>query len=207
MVPRKNKHNNTKEATFQVGYRGLISLAFRSGKVKTFAAHVVHANDHFQYSLGTSPIIEHLPVLRDRGEIVAVYALVLQKDGENDCEVMSREDIESHRNKYCEKKAEQYDPWQTAWEEMAKKTVIRRLAKRVPMSVEMTKASVLDEYGEVGVQQELPQVGGVFPAKFIGSSSQQADAAQEKLNPKSSPQPAADREPGAESEGPYAEGF
>lgn len=149
MVPYWNKHSKCEEAQFQVGYRGLIDLAYRSGKVETFASRVVYANDHFKFRYGTDPKIEHIPTMEDPGEIKAVYAVIRIKGGGFDFEVMSKKQIDEHRAKYSKQKADgNFSPWNTAYEEMAKKTPIRRLAKRVPLSIELVTAAVVDEYGE-----------------------------------------------------------
>lgn len=154
LVPFYNKNIGKKEAQFQVGYRGLIQLAYRSGRVKTFNAHAVHQNDYFDFAYGTDSFLKHKPADKDRGEITHVYAVVLTVDGGQDFEVMSADDVEQHRKRYSKQKS-QYSPWETAWEEMAKKTPLRRLAKRVPMSIELTKAAALDEYAEHEVAQDL----------------------------------------------------
>lgn len=151
MVPRWNKNIGAKEATFQVGYRGLMDLAYRSGRVSSFAAHCVHERDVFDFQLGTRPFLRHKPTMDgDRGNVIAVYAVLTMKDGAADFEVMSTADVNAHRDRYADKKAGDFSPWKTAWEEMAKKTVIRRLAKRAPMCVDMQKAAVVDEASEAG---------------------------------------------------------
>lgn len=150
LIPRKNTRAGTTEATFQIGYRGLIALAFRSGQVGFFNAHEVRANDEFHFEYGTEQRLVHRPALRDRGEIVAFYAVFKLKDGAADFEVMPVEDINRHRDRYSLGAKRSDSPWQTAYEEMAKKTVLRRLSKRAPISIELTQAAAMDEYGEVG---------------------------------------------------------
>jgi recombination protein RecT len=157
LVPYFNKHTKQKEAQFQIGYRGLIDLAYRSGKVITFCSRVVYKNDKFRFAYGTEASIAHEPTLDDPGEPIAVYAVVKTKDGGVDFEVMSKTQIDAHRQRYS-KQTSDYSPWVTAWEEMAKKTPMRRLAKRVPLSVELVSAAVADEYGEVGAIGDVVNV-------------------------------------------------
>lgn len=158
MVPYYNSKTRKSEAQFQIGYRGLLRLAFNSGLVSTFNAHAVYAGDEFKFQYGTSPTIHHIPTLTgDRGKIIAVYSVLTLKDETTDFEVMSVAAINEHRARYT--KARNGGPWDTAWEEMAKKTVIRRLAKRAPLSAECHLAASLDEYGEAGVSQELGATG------------------------------------------------
>lgn len=154
MVPYFNKHTRQEEAQFQVGYRGFLKLAFNSGKVSYFNAHEVHANDFFVYEYGTNQRLVHKPALRDRGEVVAFYSVLRLKDGSSDFEVMSLEDVTAHRDRYS-KASSPASPWNTAFNEMGKKTLIRRLAKRAPVSVELQSAAALDEYAEAGVPQGL----------------------------------------------------
>ncbi len=172
MVPYYNKNTKQKEAQFQVGYRGLMDLAYRSGKVQTFNAHCVYANDKFKFSYGTKPLVTHEPTLNDPGDVVAVYAVLNLTGGGFDFEVMSTIQIENHRKKYSKQKdGGDYNPWNTAWEEMAKKTVIRKLAKRAPVSIEVRRAAALDEYGEAAMLPafDLPELS--LPAQPVGRQS------------------------------------
>ncbi len=151
MVPYWNKNSKCMEAQFQVGYRGFIDLAYRSGKVIRFSPRVVYANEKFKVYYGTDQKIIHEPITGDDdpGAMTGVYAVIATKDGGHDFEYMSRRQIDEHRKKYSKQKADgAFNPWNTAYEQMAMKTPIRRLAKRVPMSVELVTAAVVDEYGE-----------------------------------------------------------
>lgn len=153
MVPRWNKNTRSKEANFQVGYRGLVDLGYRSGRLESFPAHVVYENDLFSFQYGTKPHLKHVPTEGEPGAIRAFYAVINMKGGASDFEVMTVKQIESHRDRYADKQSIEkgYSPWVTAFEEMGKKTVVRRLAKRCPMSIEFQKAVAVDEYNEAGV--------------------------------------------------------
>ncbi len=152
LVPYWNGKAKRREAQLQVGYKGFLALARRSGEVARFAAHEVKEADLFDYEYGSSAFLRHKPARGPRGQTIYVYAELLLKDGAYDFEVMSREDVEEHRQRYAQASSE---PWQSAWDEMAKKTVIRRLAKRAPVSTEMQRAASLDEYAEAGIGQQL----------------------------------------------------
>lgn len=156
LIPRWNSKTRKHEATFQVGYKGLLSLAYRSADVISFQTGVVREADFFGYELGTNSHLLHKPALRDRGEVTHVYAVVKVRSGGALFEVMSREDVEKHRQRFSQ--ASDSGPWVTSWEEMARKTVARRLAKWAPLSVECQTAAALDEYGEVGADQGIPRV-------------------------------------------------
>lgn len=138
IIPFNNGKNGNKEAQFQIGYRGLIELAHRSGEFKSIEAHVVYENDDFEYELGLEPKLKHKPAMKDRGEIVWVYAVYKLQSGGFGFEVMSKADINKHREKYS--KAKGFSPWETAWEGMAKKTVIKQALKYAPLKSEFVKA-------------------------------------------------------------------
>ena len=142
LIPYRNK--GTLEVQFQIGYKGLIEMAHRSGEVKSIEAHVVRENDTFEYELGLEPKLRHVPAMRDRGNITWVYAVYKLTNGGYGFEVMSYEDIEAHRKQYS-KAGGSYSPWNTAWEAMAKKTVLKRALKYAPMTTEFVKGAIDDE--------------------------------------------------------------
>lgn len=114
---------------------GVLSKVRRSGELLTIAAHVVYENDHFEYVLGDDERIEHSPLLTgDRGDPIAAYAVAKTKDGGIYREVMSIVQIEQVRKV---SRASGNGPWVAWWDEMARKTVIRRLSKRLPMSTDL----------------------------------------------------------------------
>ena len=139
----KTLKRNIKEAQFQIGYRGLIELAHRSGDFMSIEAHVVYENDEFDYELGLEPKLKHKPAMHDKGEIQWVYAVYKLKSGGYGFEVMSKEDIDEHRKKYS--KATSYSPWTTNYEAMAKKTVIKQALKYAPLKSEFVKAMTNEE--------------------------------------------------------------
>lgn len=132
------------KAQFQISYKGLIELAHRSGQLKDISAHVVYDNDEFEYELGLEPKLKHIPAMKDRGEATWVYAVYHLNSGGYGFEVMSVEDINRHRRQYSKSK---YDsPWDTAWEEMAKKTVVKKCLKYAPMASDYVRATAQDEH-------------------------------------------------------------
>ncbi|NVZ19549.1 recombination protein RecT [Pseudomonas costantinii] len=134
-----------------IGYRGMIDLARRSGQIISLTARAVHQNDRFSYRLGLDETIEHVPADGDRGKLTHVYAVAKLKDGGVQFEVMSLTDVEVVRK---QSKAGNNGPWVSHFEEMAKKTAIRRLFKYLPVSIEMQRAVSLDERGEAGLDQD-----------------------------------------------------
>lgn len=143
LIPFKNK--GVLEAQFQLGYRGLIELAHRSGDLKSIEAHIVYENDTFEYELGLEPKLRHIPAMKNRGGIAWVYAIYKLQSGGQGFEAMSFDDIEAHKKKYSKAATKGFSPWQTSWEEMAKKTVIKRVLKYAPLRTEFTRAVGDDE--------------------------------------------------------------
>ena len=143
VLPYMNK--GVMEAQFQLGYKGLIDLAYRSGEVEVIQAHVVYENDHFECEYGLDPKLTHKPAERDRGEPVKVYAVFKTKSGGFGFEVMSMEDVRNHAAKYSKAYGSGFSPWKTSFEEMAKKTVLKRVLKYAPLKSDFVRAAVQDE--------------------------------------------------------------
>jgi recombination protein RecT len=168
LIPYYNGRKKVNEVQFQPGYKGLLALARRSGEIGAVDTRVVCEKDQFSYAFGLEPKLFHIPAaLEDRGPCTYVYAVVRLKDGSSQFDVMSRGEIEAHRKHYS--RASEDGPWQTAWDEMAKKTVLKRVLKLAPASVELQKAIALDEHAEAGLPQDLDAVAmaetGLTPEK------------------------------------------
>ena len=134
-----------------IGYRGMIDLARRSGQIISLTARTVHAADTFSYAYGLDETLEHVPATGDRGDLTHVYAVAKLKGGGIQFEVMSKADVLKVK---ASSKAGNNGPWVSHFDEMAKKTVIRRLFKYLPVSIEMTQAVVLDEKADAGIDQD-----------------------------------------------------
>lgn len=141
LIPYRNK--GVMECQFQLGYKGLIDLAYRSGEISIIQAQVVYSGDSFTYSFGLEPTLKHIPAAGDRGEPIYVYAVFKTKEGGYGFEVMSIEEIRSFAQKYS--KAYDNGPWQTNFEEMAKKTVLKRVLKYAPLKTEFLRGLAQDE--------------------------------------------------------------
>jgi len=139
LVPFKN------EVTFIPGYRGLITLARRSGEVASIRAHAVFDGDEFSYELGLDQDLVHRPTALDRedpAKITHVYAVAKLRDGSDPVfVVLTRAQVEKFRKR---SKAGGNGPWVTDWEAMALKTAVRRLMTWLPLSVEATQAAKAD---------------------------------------------------------------
>lgn len=142
LVPFKNNRSGTTEVTFIPGYRGLVDLARRSGQVQSVSARVVRAGDLFAYEFGLEPKLTHQPDGDVDKPVTHVYAVIRYKDGGYDFDVMTLAEVEAIRRR---SRASDNGPWKTDYAEMAKKTVLRRLLKTAPMSVEYQQATAQDE--------------------------------------------------------------
>lgn len=152
LIPYKN--HGILECQFQLGYKGLIDLAYRSGNVKTIQAQVVHQNDVFEVEYGTENHLTFKPLLTgDRGDPVSVWAMFQTKDGGYGFSVMSMADVRAHARKYS--KAFEKGPWQTNFEEMAKKTVLKQCLKYAPLSTEFVRQAAADETIKTGLSDDM----------------------------------------------------
>ena len=121
---------------------GILKKIRNSGELASISAQVAYDKDHFDYELGDDERIIHKPFLgEDRGRQIAVYAIAKTKDGAIYREVMSVSDVEKVRSA---SKTGKFGPWVDWWDEMAKKTVIRRLAKRLPSSADVDQIMAAD---------------------------------------------------------------
>lgn len=79
LIPYRN--HGVMTCQFQLGYKGLMDLAYRSGQISTISAHVVYEKDEFEYSLGLDPVLIHRPYMgADRGAAIAYYSTYKTKE-------------------------------------------------------------------------------------------------------------------------------
>ena len=198
LIPYWNGKKKCREVQFQIGYKGLLSLAYRNPNVQTIQAHTVFENDTFIYEFGLDERLVHKPALRDRGEIKCFYALYKLATGGFGFEVMSKEDIDNHRAQYSKADAKGFSPWETNYEEMAKKTVIKKLLKYAPLSAELQSALAVDE----SVDMIPDNVVADVIAKEV---QEEADNAHREENPftEDKPMPEAQKSSTKLDRGPY----
>jgi recombination protein RecT len=135
------------EVQFQIGYKGLISLAYRTGEYKSISAEPVYSNDFFEYEYGTEARLKHVPsTTQMTGEPILYYAVWILKNGGHGFAVMSKSQIEAHRDKYSQAvKSGGKTPWKTDFDSMALKTVLKKALKFAPKSIEFSRAFESDE--------------------------------------------------------------
>lgn len=161
------------ECQFQIGYKGYIELFYRHGAALTLDMHTVYENDIFEYSYGTNPYLKHCPVLKDRGEPVAYYAVATLRNGGSIFKVMSKDECVEHGKTHSkcyitrewDDRSKTYvpvtphfeasSPWAKDLNAMCKKTVLIQLAKLLPKSVELQKALAMDNTTKSVIQADM----------------------------------------------------
>lgn len=134
-----------KDVQFIIGYKGLLDLVRRTGNVKEIAAHPIYERDTFQVVYGYDSELRHVPAFGDRGQVVGFYAYAQTADGGRYCEVMSLSDVDAIRGR---SKSKDSGPWVSDYNEMGRKTVLRRLCKYLPISIEIADQIQDDERKE-----------------------------------------------------------
>jgi len=172
-----NARENRPEPQLRVGYRGLIKLGRQSGEITAVYSHDVCANDEFECALGDEKRLSHKPdFMSDRGEVGAYYAVVKLANGETDFEVMSLREIQRIRDRSDGWKAFKAGkikstPWSTDEGEMGKKTVLRRLMKRMPASPELTDALRLEDEADHHDMRDVTPERPSLAARLKGGST------------------------------------
>lgn len=185
LLPFGSKANDGRpQCQLIIGYRGMIDLARRSGQIVSICAYTVHQKDHFSWRLGLDPNIEHIPSDdADRGAMTHVYAVAKLKGGGVQFEVLSRAEVEKIRN---QSKAGKNGPWVTHFEEMSKKTAVRRLFKYLPVSIEAVRAVEADERADRGealapqdfIDAEYADRGIEIPPEYVDADTGEIIEAQ-----------------------------
>jgi recombination protein RecT len=204
IIPRKNNKTGNMEANFQPEYRGLLKLARQSGEIGRVCVEVVREHDTFEIAYELDPPFKHKPLLNgDRGQLIGVYAYVVVNGQGGQFSFMSKAEVDYIKNKSAG--GGKYGPWMDWYDEMAKKTVLKRVLKLCPMSAALANAVQIDHRGESGESFVPPEIIDVTPEvvaedkprgkllaeKIAGPTSDIGDDEKAAIL-------AAEREPGAE---------
>ncbi len=181
LIPYKSwtKDNNgnwvqsSASCTFQIGYRGFIQLFHRTHKILDFHASAIRENDHFCHAIGTKTVLEYSKALSNRGNVVGAFCHINKKNGGQDFNVITAEEIEkikntsetykslvkavdiaknkNHQNelKKAERKLAQ-TPWVMWEDEMCAKSVVKKLAKNTDLDSSIAMAAELDSLSDIG---------------------------------------------------------
>lgn len=187
LIPYENRKAGTVECQLIIDYKGLAELAMRSGLVSNIHADVVCEKDDFLYDRGY--VEKHVINFREpRGTMYAAYAVCTFKDGTKASSVMSKSEVDAIRSR---SKAGQSGPWVTDYNEMAKKTAFRRLAKWLPLSPEVRDAIENDDDGADGLKMAdgfaEPRQPVAMPTVKPKPENPPANAAQPAIGPEPTP--------------------
>lgn len=175
-VPFNNKKTGQKEAQFICGYRGMLSIARRSGEIASVVAEIVHEKDEFALEYGLEPKLTHKPYIEgDPGKMVGAYVVVRFKgEGvEPLIKFMSKDEIEKHKKR---SRASGYGPWVTDYDEMAKKTVFRSVFKWLPISIEQIQATTTDgSVSRYNPNAETNNIDDLVEVEFVAAEDDRRD--------------------------------
>jgi phage RecT family recombinase len=142
------------KATYLPMVAGYIKRMRNSGDLAAISANVVYSNDVFTLELGDEERVKHTPAIGERGKPLGAYAIAKLKSGEVQREWMSIADIEAVRKV---SRASGNGPWVQWWEQMARKSVIKRLAKYLPMTADVADLIQRDDEGEQPAALAVPK--------------------------------------------------
>ncbi len=188
LIPFENRSKGITEVQIVFGYKGLIDLARRSGQIVSIAAHEVREHDHFEYEYGLDEKLVHRPAMGERGAVIAFYAVAKLVGGGYAFEVMSNADVIAIRDASqgwktaVRFKKEASSPWGAHFVEMGRKTVLRRLFKFLPVSIELATAATLDGKAAVGETQGAFE--DVLQGDYTVTTDDQPDDGSEQMEAK-----------------------
>lgn len=158
-IPFKNSKLKEKDLNVIIGYRGLVDLMYRSGLVKKIEVKAVFKGDNFDYSFGLNQELKHRPNGNvNKDDLTHVYCIIELATGGVLFDVMNRVELTEFRDssanyKYAKKnKHEEKTIWSIHFVEMCKKTILRRMSKIVPLSIEVRNIIGFDEKTDIGTQ-------------------------------------------------------
>lgn len=146
LVPYNNSKTGKKDAKLMVQWQGWLALLWRSGSIKQVQCKAVYQGDLFEVEYGSETRIIHRPAFKTKIPELYYAAAVLPND-EIMIEVMTEDQVKDHAKQYAKGLDKNDSPWNTAFEEMAKKTVLRKLIKLLPLQADSTvrKAAEIDD--------------------------------------------------------------
>lgn len=147
LIPYENKKTGITTVNFQIGYQGLLKLAYNTKQFKRITAREVKENEDFAINYGTGEI-SHKPCLTGgSGDVLGYYAIYQTKDGGQDVFYMSKTDAERYGRKFSKSFNYNDSPWQTNFDSMAKKSCLIQVLKYAPKAIEsqgLTQAMAFD---------------------------------------------------------------
>lgn len=157
LIPYRN--HGQLECSFQLGYKGLLDLAYRSGEVTMIQAHEVRENDDFAYEFGLDPKLKHIPAITERGAVTHYYAMFKTRSGGYGFHVMSKGEVEEHAKRFSQAYAKGWSsPWKSDFDAMAKKTVLKACLKYAPLKSDFARGVGADETIKSEISPEMVNV-------------------------------------------------
>jgi recombination protein RecT len=153
LVPRWNSKTKRLDAEFQIGYKGYIDLAHRTGKIAFITAEIVYEDDYFEFEYGSNQKLVHKPNIDsekygDPKHAKKYYVYIKFKDGSEQFKVITKQQAIRHAQRFTASKTKEGEivgPWKTDFDAMALKTVIKLLFKTVQISTEFQQQIAKDE--------------------------------------------------------------
>lgn len=143
-----------KDCTLVIGYRGIIGLMHRTGLIKSISAYCVYEKDAFEIEYGTTPRISHMPCITEEpGAVIGVYAVVTLPDGATQFDYMRIDEVLRIKER---SRSGSSGPWVKDFNEMARKSVVKRLSKYIPMSEQSAAAIAIQADNLIESGETLP---------------------------------------------------
>lgn len=176
------------EVSFQLGVKGLANLFFRSGEALSIDTETVYAKDTFHYELGLNATLKHIPSdEEDRGPATHYYAVVKMKSGGVLFKVWSRNQVLAHAKRFSKSWSAQYQkfsgPWESDFDAMAKKTVLKDCLKYAPMKSEFAKAFSMDDSVKSTIRKDMATLPNEDVIDIDSGAAQPQSAAEPKQQP------------------------
>lgn len=192
LIPFRNNKKECQEATLIVGYRGFIQLAHRSQQLRRLTPGIVRTGDAFTFTRGSAQNLSHEPRRNNRDPVSDYYVCIELVNGGRDFETFTYEDAIDWRDRFATtRNAPQWVRDKSPWYDMAHgfhqqacKTLIRRIAKRLPLSPELTIAAALEDAAEQGIPQVLTAslIEVMDNEPIEGPAPSKADELKERLD-------------------------
>jgi len=158
-VPFNNKKKDgtvVKEVQFILGYKGIIELVNRAGKAVVLSTECVYKKDIFTHQQGLEPVLQHIPFADgNRGEFIGVYAIAKNMIANEKMFVyLPKNEVEKVKNS-SKSANSSFSPWKNWYEEMAKKTAVKKLCKLLPLSIEVARQVSTDETVRTKIDKDM----------------------------------------------------
>lgn len=160
VLPYKDWRTGTVRPQFQMGYKGFIQLAMRSGEYETIGVREVYSNEFQGYDVFTGEeIIKFLPVSERGKEVIGYASFFITLKGFRKRLYMSNEDLDKHGAKYSKSYNNKNGIWKTEPDAMKKKTVLKLLLSRWGiLSTQLAHAIEIDQTSEDAYVDRKPTI-------------------------------------------------